>query len=482
MKKFQVLLILAMAFSLICQTVGEDPSSEEKNNNKKRAISYQSLIKDVDGNLIVDGKYLITFRLYDSETAEDAIWFENQNIAIKDGVLNALIGNKKRLEPSHFIDELWLTLEINKIESDKQYIGAASYSMYAGLVDIDGFVAGDNVGLTKDPDGRIVIDVITPSNTDNIITSSLTFGASLPDPANPDNDYFQYLTMNNQDGTPIGSFMHNLASNWYKGGSDFDDIYGYDDFVIYAKNGRDLVLKSDPSTTGSAGDVFIGTEATPNDLTVTRDLNVTGSLNVNEGLFSDNLNLSGNLTSTSITSKYMSLGINTDTSFDLLHILNKEGTAIGTFMYNKSEIGSNWYRGGNEFDDFVIYARGGRDLVLKSDKTNGDVYIGAATCANNLRVTGILYATEVNVKLDIFPDYVFKDDYNLLSLSQVEEHINSHGYLPGMPSEKEVVENGLNLNEMHLKLVEKIEELTLHMIRLEKENKELRNKIDSVIQ
>ena len=42
--------------------------------------------------------------------------------------------------------------------------------------------------------------------------------------------------------------------------------------------------------------------------------------------------------------------------------------------------------------------------------------------------------------------------------------------------------NGLNLNDMQLKLVEKIEELTLHMIRIEKENKELRDMMDSVIQ
>ncbi|MCK4979196.1 MAG: hypothetical protein KAS62_02315, partial [Candidatus Delongbacteria bacterium] len=109
------------------------------------------------------------------------------------------------------------------------------------------------------------------------------------------------------------------------------------------------------------------------------------------------------------------------------------------------------------------------------------IFIGTETTPNDLYITGKLYATEIEVKLPLFPDYVFKDDYNLLSLSQVEDHINTHGYLPGMPSEQEVVENGLNINEMQLKLVEKIEELTLHMIRLEKENNELKNKLDSVI-
>ena len=106
---------------------------------------------------------------------------------------------------------------------------------------------------------------------------------------------------------------------------------------------------------------------------------------------------------------------------------------------------------------------------------NGDLGVNG-----NLRVKGKIEATEIEVKLAVYPDYVFKDDYNLLPLSQVEEHINSHGRLPGMPSEQEVVENGLNLNEMHLKVVEKIEELTLHMIILEKENKELKERLNSM--
>ena len=174
-----------------------------------------------------------------------------------------------------------------------------------------------------------------------------------------------------------------------------------------------------------------------------------------------------------------------DGLYDIVIIRNKANIPVGGLMYNEA---ADWYKGGDEddyFDDFVVYARDGKDLVLKSDQKNGiagNVYVGTKTCTNDLYVTGKLTATEIEVKLDVFPDYVFKDDYNLLSLSQVEDHINSHGRLPGMPSEKEVVENGLNINDMQLKLVEKIEELTLHMIRLEKENKELRNKIDSVVQ
>ena len=56
----------------------------------------------------------------------------------------------------------------------------------------------------------------------------------------------------------------------------------------------------------------------------------------------------------------------------------------------------------------------------------------------------------------------------------IEEFINKNGHLPDVPSEKEVLENGVNLLEMNIKLLEKVEELTLYVIELEK-------KINSII-
>ena len=135
-------------------------------------------------------------------------------------------------------------------------------------------------------------------------------------------------------------------------------------------------------------------------------------------------------------------------------------------------------QGGNDFNDFVIYARAGRDLVLKSDKSGGNVYIGAKSCGNNLRVNGIVYSKEVQVKTNVFPDYVFTDSYNLKSLNEVDNFIQANGHLPGMPSAQEVIQNGMNLKEIQLKLVEKVEELTLHMIELKKENEKLKRQIN----
>ena len=81
-------------------------------------------------------------------------------------------------------------------------------------------------------------------------------------------------------------------------------------------------------------------------------------------------------------------------------------------------------------------------------------------------------------------DYVFKKEYKLNSLETVEKHIEEKGHLPNIPSAKEVKENGINLGEMDAKLLEKIEELTLYVIQLNKdvkhldeENKELKKTI-----
>jgi len=88
------------------------------------------------------------------------------------------------------------------------------------------------------------------------------------------------------------------------------------------------------------------------------------------------------------------------------------------------------------------------------------------------------------VRVDLAPgvwaDYVFEDDYELKPLDEVEEYIEENGHLPNVPSAEEVEENGLNLGEMDALLLEKIEELTLHMISLKKENEEMKASLETL--
>jgi hypothetical protein len=97
------------------------------------------------------------------------------------------------------------------------------------------------------------------------------------------------------------------------------------------------------------------------------------------------------------------------------------------------------------------------------------------TQGHRLMVNGGILCERVKVIEDVpNSDYVFEKDYDLLPLSEVKQFILENKHLPEVPSAAEFKENGYNLGEMDDILLRKIEELTLHMIRLEEELKELK--------
>ena len=111
---------------------------------------------------------------------------------------------------------------------------------------------------------------------------------------------------------------------------------------------------------------------------------------------------------------------------------------------------------------------------------NGNVGIGTGNPTNKLAVSGTIKAKEVIVTVDGWSDFVFEDGYRLMPLTEVDQFINSHGHLPGIPSARTVKRNGVRTGEMHARLLQKIEEMTLHLIRLERENAELRETIEDI--
>ena len=111
--------------------------------------------------------------------------------------------------------------------------------------------------------------------------------------------------------------------------------------------------------------------------------------------------------------------------------------------------------------------------------TNGNVRIGAGSGnpGNALEVNGIVRSKEVLVEITGWSDYVFKKDYNLMSLAEVERYVKEHGHLPGVPSAADVEEKGIGLGEMNAILLQKIEEMTLHLIEMEKRMQEMEKSI-----
>ncbi len=107
---------------------------------------------------------------------------------------------------------------------------------------------------------------------------------------------------------------------------------------------------------------------------------------------------------------------------------------------------------------------------------SGNVGIGTTAPAQRLAVNGTIRATEIIVDTG-WADYVFTDDYRLAPLSEVEAHIKEHRHLPGVPSAREMSERGLSLGETQALMMEKLEELTLHVIRQEKEIEMLKRRL-----
>ena len=101
--------------------------------------------------------------------------------------------------------------------------------------------------------------------------------------------------------------------------------------------------------------------------------------------------------------------------------------------------------------------------------TGGNVGIGTASTDYKLTVAGGIHAREVKVTLNAGADYVFASDYKLTPLHELENFVIANKRLPGVASETEMLEQGLDIGGFQIKLLEKIEELTLYIIQQQKE-------------
>jgi len=110
-----------------------------------------------------------------------------------------------------------------------------------------------------------------------------------------------------------------------------------------------------------------------------------------------------------------------------------------------------------------------RSILLRNSLTNQDVF--------RVNGNGKVWATEVNVRIaGLFPDYVFDPEYKLMPLLKLEEYLKTNKHLPNFPSAEDVEKNGVDLGSMNTMLVEKVEELTLYIIELNKRITELESK------
>ncbi len=116
------------------------------------------------------------------------------------------------------------------------------------------------------------------------------------------------------------------------------------------------------------------------------------------------------------------------------------------------------------------------------ERNNGNVAIGGNFATGyRLSVAGKIICEEVRVSLQAsWPDYVFNEDYKLLSVKKLESFIENNGHLPNIPSSEEINKTGLSVGEMQRLMMEKIEELTLYTIEQQKQIKALKAQIDKM--
>ncbi len=103
----------------------------------------------------------------------------------------------------------------------------------------------------------------------------------------------------------------------------------------------------------------------------------------------------------------------------------------------------------------------------------GNVGIGTSNPDAKLTVNGTVHSKEVKVDLNIpVPDYVFNYAYKLPTLNSIKAYIDQNHHLPEIPSAAQIEKEGLRLSEMNMKLLKKVEELTLYLIEKEEKDKQ----------
>ena len=150
-------------------------------------------------------------------------------------------------------------------------------------------------------------------------------------------------------------------------------------------------------------------------------------------------------------------------------------------------------------DLYRLQKDGVTQMIVKS---TGEIGIGTTSPSEKLEVNGnaLIQGNLESKKVKVtatpgsVPDYVFDPTYKLQTLNELEKYILANRHLPNLPNAREIETNGQNLGAMQLKLLEKIEELTLYVIeqgkslnnqqdkleKIENENSQLRKEIQQL--
>ena len=290
------------------------------------------------------------------------------------------------------------------------------------------------------------------------------------------------------NGVNSGHYNTSGSNNAFVGGySGFYNTTGYNNTFLGRSAGYN-------NTTG-AGNVFIGYNAGYYNTTGSNKLYIDNSSTTSPliyGDFSSNIvtvNGALGIGTTSPTAKLEVVSTGSIGSGDGIDWSNaairvsQQGYLLGC---DGNQITANKELFINSETSHITFQTDGGTTRM-SIKSTGQVGIGLSAGLDVsvwqgalLAVNGGILCEKVKVVSDVpSSDYVFNKDYELLSLPETEKYIKDNKHLPEVPSSEEFKENGYSIGEMDDILLRKIEELTLHIIELNKEIEELKNKTNN---
>jgi hypothetical protein len=181
--------------------------------------------------------------------------------------------------------------------------------------------------------------------------------------------------------------------------------------------------------------------------------------------------------------------------------LNLSGTGINFYNTNDAFYGGSifptdtslviWSNSGA--NNYLVFQPSWGNTGVGTYTPNAKLHVNGATLIGGnsdrigtgyqLSVAGKVICEEVKVQLRAaWPDYVFADDYNLMPIEDLEKSIRQNKHLPNIPAAAQIEKEGISLGDMNKRLMEKVEELTLYLIDLNKKNKQLEERLQKVEQ
>jgi hypothetical protein len=141
------------------------------------------------------------------------------------------------------------------------------------------------------------------------------------------------------------------------------------------------------------------------------------------------------------------------TGSDAAFLLRQQGTTPSTWEFRNQQSSGRLNVG---------LAGGNTPFKIDNAANNNLMRLGRNGLPDEVNITGRLVVN--NTQLNV-PDYVFAEGYNLRPLAEVAAFINANSHLPDVPSEADIKANGVDMTQMQMTLLKKVEELTLYTLR-----------------